>query len=92
MKIQIPRDAVCGKISVPAGEYLVALASDMGVFTLTGGGKTVKIPAVRRRMAGKTKTTTVSLYNGGGTTWSLLFNAPKIGEWVAMLEIEAKKK
>lgn len=93
MKVTISKDAMCGTTEVPAGEYLVALATDSGQFTLTGGGRTVKLPATRRRTAAKSKITSVSFFNGGGgTTWSLLFTGPKVGEWVAMLEIDGKKK
>lgn len=87
MKVTLSKDALCGKIAVPKGEYLVALASDTQQLVLTGGGKQFKIPAIRRRANGKTKVTTVTFYSGGGATWSLLVSTPKFGEWISMLEL-----
>lgn len=92
MKVTISKESTCGKVDVPAGEYMVALASDSGQLALSGGGKTHKIPAVRRRTAGKTRTTTVSLIPGGGNQYSLVMSTPKQGEWIAMLEVKGGKK
>ncbi len=89
MKITINKDAISGKIFVPKGEYMVALASDTQQLVLTGGGKQYKIPAIKRRASGKTKVTTVSFYSGGGPQWSLLISTPKFGEWISMLELGA---
>ena len=87
MKVTLSKDALCGKILVPKGEYMVALASDTQQLVLTGGGKQYKIPAVRRRANAKTKVTTVTFYSGGGSTWSLLVSTPKFGEWISMMEL-----
>lgn len=87
MKITVSKDATCGKIPVQSGEYMVALATDTQSMTLTGGGKQIKIPATKRRSAGKTRVTTVSYYNAGGSAWSLLIQTPKFGEWIALLEV-----
>lgn len=87
MKVTLSKDGLCGKVLIPKGEYLVALASDSQQMILTGGGKQFKIPAVRRRATGKSKVTTVSFYCGGGPTWSLLITTPKFGEWIAMIEL-----
>lgn len=87
MKVTLSKDGVCGKVNIPKGEYLVALASDTQQMVLTGGGKQFKIPAVRRRATGKTRVTTVTFYCGGGPTWSLLVTTPKFGEWIAMIEL-----
>jgi hypothetical protein len=91
MKVTLSKDSVCGKVDVPSGEYMVALASDSGQFSLIGGGKTYKIPAVRRRTSGKSRTTTVNLIPGGGATFSLVMSTPKMGEWVAMFEVSGGK-
>lgn len=87
MKVTINKDSTCGKIEVPSGEYLVSLASETGQLALAGGGKTYKVPAVRRRANGKGRTATVSLVPGGGATYSLVMSTPKLGEWVAIFEI-----
>ncbi|MBS1962089.1 MAG: hypothetical protein JST04_07735 [Bdellovibrionales bacterium] len=87
MKVTINKNSTCGKVEVPSGEYMVALAADTGQLALVGGGKTHKIPAVRRRATGKTRTTSVALIPGGGSTYSIVMSTPKQGEWVAMLEV-----
>ncbi len=92
MKVTISRDAICAKVAVPAGEYMVALATDTQQMILTGGGKQVKIPAVRRRSSAKTKVVTVTFYSGGGNQWSLVVSTPKFGEWIAMMELESRRK
>jgi hypothetical protein len=92
MKIQLNKNAVCGKVFIPKGEYLVALQAEAGVFSLTGAGLDIKIPATRRRMDSKTKTTSVNFYSGGGTTWSLIVNTPKFGEWIAMMDLNGVEK
>src|SRR5688572_20297105 len=92
MKVSIPKDALAGDIEVPAGDYLVAIAADTGSFTLTGRGRTVKIPATKRRVNAKNKATSVTFFNAGGTVYSLVFQSPKLGEWVAMLDIDTTKK
>jgi hypothetical protein len=86
MKIQIKNDAVSGKVVIPKGEYWVSLNNEAQQIFLTAGGKDLKIPATKRRSTAKTKTTTVVFYSGGGTTWSLVVNTPKHGEWVAFIE------
>lgn len=91
MKVTIGKNSVCGKVEVPSGEYMVALASDTGRLVLVGGGKSRKIPAVRRRTAGKTRTTTVALIPGGGALYSLVLSTPKHGEWIAMMEVAGGK-
>jgi hypothetical protein len=88
VKITIPKEAVCGKAVIPAGEYWVALQSDSQQILLAAQGRDIKIPATRRRTASKTKTTTVSFYAGGGPIWSLVISTPKYGEWVSMLEMQ----
>lgn len=91
MKITLTSDATCGNVMIPKGEYLVALLPDMGQINLAGGGKDYKIPAVRRRTAGRTRITTISFYSGGGRTWSLVVSTPKNGEWVAFIEYAGTK-
>jgi hypothetical protein len=92
MKVTISKESTCGKVEVPAGEYMVALASDTGQLVLVGGGKDYKIPAVRRRSSSKSRVTTVSLIPGGGTQFSLVMSTPKQGEWISMLEVKAGGK
>jgi hypothetical protein len=92
MKITISKNSSCGKVEVPTGEYMVALASDTGQLVLVGGGQTHKIPAVRRRSSAKTRTTTVSLIPGGGSSYSLVMSTPKQGEWIAMLEVTGRNQ
>lgn len=92
MKVTISKDSSCGKVEVPSGEYMVALATDTGQFALVGGGKTYKVPCVRRRTSGKTRTTTVNLISGGGSSYSLVMSTPKLGEWVAMFEVMGARK
>ncbi len=71
---------------------MVALASDSSTMTLTGGGKQVKLPALKRRSTSKSRVTSVVFYNGGGTTWSLIISTPKYGEWIAMMEYVASRE
>lgn len=92
MKVTLSKDGMCGKVMIPKGEYMVSLASDTQQIVLSGGGKTYKIPAVKRRAAAKTKVTTVSFYSGGGPSWSLLVCTPKFGEWIAMIELGANSR
>jgi hypothetical protein len=93
VKINIPRDALVGKVMIPRGDYMVSLQSDTQQLLLVGGGKDIKIPAIRRRNEpkGKSKTIQVSFYSGGGNTWSLIVSAPKQGEWIAYIELEKEK-
>jgi hypothetical protein len=87
MKITIKSDAICAKIPIPAGDYLVALASDGVHLNLSGGGKTYPVPAVRRSRTSRKKTTQVSFYCGGGKTWSLVLESPKLGEFIAFIDL-----
>ncbi|MBC7693510.1 MAG: hypothetical protein H7222_17220 [Methylotenera sp.] len=86
MKIQLSKDAVCGIIEIPKGDYLASLGSDNGQIVLVGGGRDFKIPAVRRRANVKTKRTTVTFSGGGGKIWSLVIASPKLGEWISMIQ------
>ncbi len=88
MKITIKNDATfAGDHPIPAGEYIVALASDGAHLNLSGGGKTFSVPAIRRRRVAHTKTAQVSFFSGGGRTWSLVFVSPKLGEFVAFIDV-----
>jgi len=87
MKISVPRDAQCGQIIIPRGDYWVSLRNESGEINLAGGGKDYRLPAKKRRTKVKGKTTTVTFYCGGGTCWSLVISTPKFGEWIAMLEV-----
>lgn len=91
MKITLTRNSTCGTVELPAGEYLISLALDTGTLTLAGGGKTLKIPAVRRRRIAKTRTMVVTIMPGGGSSYSLIVSTPKHGEWIAMLEVDSGK-
>jgi hypothetical protein len=86
VKITVKADAQSGTVHIPAGEYLVALASDTQQIRLTGRGIDIKLPAVRRRSNGKTRVTTITFYSGGGSTWSLVVSTPRQGEWLSMVD------
>jgi hypothetical protein len=91
MKITVLKDSRAGDIEIPAGEYWVSHQSEGSTITLSGQGKDRRIPAIRRRSAGrKPRVTSVSFYCGGGTTWSLVIQTPKQGEFVAMIDAEKK--
>ena len=92
MKVTIGKDAICGKVFIPAAEYMVSLSSESSEIVLTGAGKQYKVPAIKRRQQARTKVTSVSFYSGGGPIWSLVLSTPKFGEWVAMLEYGATKE
>lgn len=87
MKIILSKDATCGKDFIPSGEYVVALGSSNEI-VLTGGGRQFKLPAVKRRQQGKTRTTNVMFYCGGGPKWSIVVSTPKLGEYVCMIEYD----
>jgi hypothetical protein len=88
MKISLSKDAQCSGVSIPTGDYWVSLLSESQQMQLTGRGQDFRIAAVRRRSKTKQKTTSVSFYSGGGPQWSLVFSSPKLGEWVALLELQ----
>mgnify|MGYP001606833329 CR=1 FL=1 len=50
MKITLNKDAKCGDLSIPAGEYLVSLQTDTSTIGLAGRGQDYKLPALKRRM------------------------------------------
>jgi hypothetical protein len=87
LKITLSKNATCGKVPIPAGEYWVTLQSDTQQIILMARGSDIKIPATRRRTASKGKSTTVSFYAGGGPVWSLVVCVPKFGEWVSFIEL-----
>jgi hypothetical protein len=89
MKIQISKDAVCGIVEIPKGDYLASLA-ESGVILLVGGGKDFRIPAVRRRSNVKSKSTTITFSCGGGAVWSLVIASPNQGEWISMIQYKEK--
>ena len=89
MKITLARDAICGELSIPKGDYFAALG-ETGFILLTGAGKTHKLKATKRRAASKTKTIQVAWYCAGGVTWSLVVTTPKHGEWISMLDLKKK--
>ena len=92
MKIQISRDAHCGKLAIPKGDYWVSMLTDGGEISFVGGGKDYKIPAKKRRATVKSKTTQISFYSGGGRIWSLVVSTPKFGEWIALIEYDTDLK
>jgi hypothetical protein len=55
MKIQLKLNATCGKITIPRGEYTVALSADTQAITLIGGTKSYSVPAIKRRSVCKSK-------------------------------------
>jgi hypothetical protein len=86
MRVKIAKNALCGNAVIPSNDYWVSLNSEAGEMTLSAGGKDIRVKAVRRRATTKTKTSSVQFFSGGGKTWSLIFIAPKYGEWVAFIE------
>ncbi len=91
MQIRIQHASLCGKVEVPPGDYLVALSSENQQIRLTGHGLDLALPAIRRRAQGKGRVDSVAFFNGGGSTWSLVFTSPKLGEWIALLEKDSNK-
>ena len=92
MRINLLKNAICGDVRIPKGEYLPALLPEQSQINLAGGGKDYKIPAIRRRTAARTKVTNISFYSGGGNIWSLVIITPKHGEWIAYIEYESGSK
>jgi hypothetical protein len=86
MRITLSKDATCGKVTLAKGEYWVTLVAEASQIQMLAGGKTFKIPAVRRRAKIRGKTVQVSFYSGGGSQWSLVIADPKKGEWIALIE------
>jgi hypothetical protein len=92
MKVPFNRDCFCGKTRIPKGDYWVSLKSEASEILLSAQGKDIRLPALRRRTKVNGKTTQVSFYSGGGTTWTLVVSAPKYGEWVVFIELEMKQE
>ncbi|MEO5970197.1 MAG: hypothetical protein ABIQ95_09745 [Bdellovibrionia bacterium] len=86
MRLKIAKAAQCGNVIIPANDYWVSLNAEAGEILLSAGGKDIRLKALRRRSTAKTKTTSVQFFSGGGRTWSLVFLAPKFGEWVAFID------
>jgi hypothetical protein len=86
LRITLSRNATCGKVTLEKGEYWVALQAEASQIQLLAGGRTFKVPAVRRRAKVRGKTVQVSFYSGGGPQWSLVVADPKMGEWIALIE------
>jgi hypothetical protein len=91
MKITLKEDADCGGVTVPKGEYMVALLHETQQLNLAGKGQNYKIPAVKRRAKANSRVTIVQFYSGGGNSWSLIVSAPKHGEWIAQVDYVAEK-
>lgn len=91
MKITLKEDADCGGVTVPKGEYMVALLAETQQFNLAGKGQNYKIPAVKRRAKSNSRVTTVNFYSGGGNSWSLIVSTPKHGEWIAQVDYMGDK-
>ncbi|MBU6375418.1 MAG: hypothetical protein KGQ59_05440 [Bdellovibrionales bacterium] len=87
MRITVSKDSVVGAIIVPAGDYLVSLKADTQQIRLTGKGLDLLIPAIKRRNQCRGKIETATFFSGGAGQWSLVINSPKLGEWVALMEI-----
>ena len=87
MRIKFAKNASCGNVIIPANDYWVSLNSEAGEMTLSAGGKDIRLKAIRRRSTVKTKTTSVQFFSGGGKTWSLIFIAPKYGEWISLIDL-----
>ena len=90
-KITLVKDAQSGNTLIPKGDYVVSLASDAQVITLSGRGKDYKVAATRRRQNVPNRTLHISFQPGGGRVWSIVVIAPKYGEWIAMIEYQNEK-
>ncbi len=86
MMIKLKSEAVCGKVSVPAGEYLVSLHPETSEIHLAGGGKDYRLKATKRRSLSRAKIVQHQFFCGGGRIWSLVISTPKQGEWISLLE------
>lgn len=86
MRITLSKTANCGAVELAAGDYWVSLNADSSQIFLIAGGRDFKLPATRRRVKVRTKSTTVSFYSGGGDLWSLVVTSPKLGEWISLIE------
>jgi hypothetical protein len=92
MRITVGKDAKCGDVFIPKGDYWVTLQSDTQQLLLASGGKDIKIPATRRRTKAKTRVTTVTFFSVGGPVWSLVVSTPQYGEYVAFVEVDVVKE
>jgi len=92
LKITLPDEGICGIVIIPEGEYWVAPQLEAGQINLVGGGRDYPLKAVRRRQSAKCKTLNIAFSCGGGTTWSLVVQSPKHGEWAAFIEIKKARK
>jgi hypothetical protein len=91
-KISLEHDALAGPTLIPKGDYVVQLATDIQMITLSGPGKEYRVPAVKRRSSVRGKGTQVSFRSGGGPVWSIIVSVPKYGEWIGMIEYQISAK
>jgi hypothetical protein len=92
MRITFHRDGACGEIDVPKGEYWVSLRSDTAQIVLSGAGKDILVPGTKRRTKARSRNTSVTFFSAGGTSWNLVIQTPKHGEWVAFFDMDPKEK
>ena len=92
MRITLSKDAISGKTEIPAGDYWVSLRQENQEIILVGKGKDFPLHATRRRSQGRTRSTTVQFFAGGGVTLSLVIATPKYGEWVSFLEYKKSER
>ena len=59
-RIKIASDATVGKIRIPEGEYWVGFNAEGGRVSLIAGGKSIEIPAIRRRTASRVRRISIS--------------------------------
>lgn len=90
MKIQLKNPASAGGITIPPGEYMVALLTESREINLAGGGHDYRVPAKKRPNKRPVKVLDVQFYSLGGTSWTILVKTPKQGEWMGQLQIEKK--
>lgn len=91
--IRIERAALCGNITIPAGNYTVSVRSDSRQINLEGAGKDIEIPAVGRPTRRNVRSVDVQFVLGGGSdVWTLLVKTPKMGEYMATVNYSESKR
>ena len=91
--IRIERDALCGNTIVPPGEYTVSVRADTRQINLEGQGRDIELNAVGRPTKGVVRSLAVQFSSsGGGNCWTLVVKTPKMGEYMAEVTYEEKKK
>lgn len=92
-RVYISKDAHCGKVAIPSGEYTVSIRSDTRQIRLEGNGRDIEINAVGRPSRGIVRSMNVQLSPaGGGDNWSLVVKTPKMGEFFTTVTYDSKRR